>query len=159
MPCNQPDAVGLIGDQHDGASFARLFAARSRTGERPYVAVVSQEGFLINQHLGGAEEVYVYEAVPGGARLVETRPAPPSGGGARRWTALACLLDDCRVLLVNQLGGSPRLVLDRAGITVHETEGLISEAVGDVFAGRTPRRLLPQRDCADTCTGTGTGCT
>ncbi len=50
------------------------------------------------------------------------------------------------------------MVLKGAGIQVFESDGLISEAVGDVFAGREPRRALPERDCKTSCDGPGTGC-
>ena len=35
---------------------------------------------------------------------------------------------------------------------------VIADAVTDVFAGRTPRRALPARDCETSCAGPGTGC-
>lgn len=156
------DAVGLLGDDHGAEAISRLLAAKQPGRDRPYVAVTSQEGFLVNQHLGGADDLLVYENanVDGRVtpRLVERRPAPPSGGGARRWTLLAGVLSDCRALITHQLGGSPREVLTGLGVAVFESDGLISEAVADVFSGQTPRRALPPRDCATSCSGPGTGC-
>lgn len=156
------DAVGLLGEEHAQEAVGRLLAAKKPTRSRPYVAVCSQEGFLVNQHLGGADHVLVYEnAETDGVvapRLVERRPTPSAGGGARRWTMLAGLLDDCRALLCHQLGEAPRTVLTGCGVSVFESDGLISEALADVFAGRTPRRALPPRDCATSCSGPGTGC-
>ncbi len=156
------DAVGMLDQDNDQTAVDRLMAARTITRDRPYIAVCSQEGYLVNQHLGGADVVYVYEnanifgrITP---RLVEVRHTPPAGGGAGRWARLAATLHDCRALVCHQLGGSPRTVLQSAGISVHESDGLISEALTDVFAGRTPRRALPPRDCATSCAGPGTGC-
>lgn len=154
------DAVGLLDDEHDDDAVSRLMAARTQSA-RPYVAVCTQEGFLVNQHLGGADHVLIYERPeqPGGTpKLVERRPTPSSGNGARRWVELAAQLGDCRALVCYQLGSSPRMVLQSTGVNVYESDGLISEAVTDVFAGRTPRQALPPRDCATSCDGPGTGC-
>ena len=49
-------------------------------------------------------------------------------------------------------------VLTGSGINVYESDGLITDAVTDVFSGRSPRRALPIRDCATSCSGPGTGC-
>lgn len=158
--CNRcrADAVGRIDDQHSVTTLARLDAARrGPAGHRPYVAVASMEGYLVNLHLGAADRFHIYEQDGDGIRLREIRKAPPSGGGAHRWEALAEALSDCRALLVHQLGGSPRAVLDRAGVRVLETEGLVSDAAEAVFAGRDPVVSLPPRGCGD-CAGPGTGC-
>ncbi len=156
------DAVGLLGADHDDDAVMRLMAAKQRTTERPYIAVCTQEGFLVNQHLGGADFVCIYENKDINGRitpmLVEKRPTPPEGGGAGRWAKLAGVISDCRALICHQLGEAPRLVLQAAGVSVFESDGLIADAVTDVFAGRTPRRALPARDCETSCAGPGTGC-
>lgn len=156
------DAVGLLGEDHGEEAISRLLAARKPSRQRPYVAVCSQEGFLVNQHLGGADHVLVYENedVDGrvSPRLVDRRVTPPAGGGAGRWAMLAGVLADCRALVCHQLGEAPRMVLQGSGVSVYESDGLIADAVTDVFAGRTPRRSLPPRDCVTSCEGPGTGC-
>lgn len=156
------DAVGMLDDEHDDDAVARLMAARSPARHRPYVAVCTREGYLVNQHLGGADHVVVYEnADVDGVitpRVVGTRATPPAGGGAARWAHLAGVLADCRALICAQLGESPRMVLQGAGVSVHEAEGLIVDAVSDVFAGRPPQRAKPPADCATSCSGPGTGC-
>lgn len=156
------DAVGLLGDEHGEEAISRLLAAKQPAKERPYIAVCSQEGYLINQHLGGADHVLIYENanIDGRItpRLVDRRPTPVAGGGARRWTQLVSVLSDCRALVCHQLGGSPRSVLAGCGVSVYESDGLISEALVDIFSGRSPRRALPPRDCATSCAGPGTGC-
>lgn len=152
------DAVGRIDEQHTTASLARLATARRPSGAgRPYIAAASREGYLVNLHLGAAEQFAVYEHTPHGSRLVEIRPAPSAGGGASRWTALTGLLSDCRALLVNQLGETPRAVLTAADIAVHETEGLIAEAADAVFAARQPPQASPEHP-TNACTGHGGGC-
>lgn len=55
------DAVGLLGDAHSQQAIDRLMAAKAPAKDRPNIAVVSQEGFLVNQHLGGADEILIYE--------------------------------------------------------------------------------------------------
>jgi nitrogen fixation protein NifB len=152
------DAVGLLGAELDQAEVIRLADfARPAAVERPYVAAVSLEGFLVNQHLGAADRLYIFEPDGAGSRLREIRPAPSAGGGDRRWLALADLLSDCRALLVSQLGGGPRQVLDRTGMAIYECQGLISEAAQAVFAGGEPAAQLPRRGCGE-CAGPGTGC-
>lgn len=156
------DAVGLLDQLNSQSDVDRLLSAKKSSAPRPYVAVCTQEGFLVNQHLGGADFVEIYENanVDGRVtpRLVERRRTPPAGGGARRWAVLAGLLKDCRALLTYQIGESPRMVLRGSGVDVYESDGLITEALTDVFAGKTPRRALPPRDCTTTCSGSGTGC-
>ena len=106
------------------------------TEDRPCVAVATLEGVLVNQHLGEAEQLQVYRQQDGEFELVETRPAPPPGGGDQRWQQLAEVLHDCRALLVSSAGSSPVKVLGRRGIRVVMMEGLIEEGLEAVYAGR-----------------------
>ncbi len=156
------DAVGILGDEHTGEAIDRLLAAKAPAKVRPYIAVCSQEGYLVNQHLGGADFLLIYENtnIDGRItpRLIDKRRTPPAGGGAGRWAMLAGIMSDCKALICHQVGETPSMVLKGAGLSVHESDGLISEAVTDVFAGREPRRALPPRDCATSCSGPGTGC-
>jgi nitrogen fixation protein NifB len=78
---------------------------------RPYVAVATLEGALVNQHLGEADRLAIYEAnaaLPGNFRLVEIRRTPDEGGGEARWATLADSLKDCRAILVNAAGPTPK---------------------------------------------------
>ena len=156
------DAVGLLTDTHNQTAIDRLMAAKTPAKERPNIAVVSQEGFLVNQHLGGANEILIYENANINGHitphLIERRPTPAAGGGAGRWAMLAGILNDCKALICNQIGQTPRQVLISSGLNVYESDGLISEAVTDVFNGNQPRRALPPRDCKTSCSGPGTGC-
>lgn len=156
------DAVGILGADHDQQAIDRLMAAKQPTKHRPYIAVCSQEGYLVNQHLGGADHLLIYENANINGRitprLIDKRPTPNPGGGARRWAMLAGILTDCKALICHQLGETPKMILNGAGINTHETEGLINEALTDIFNGNKPRRTLPPRNCTTDCTGTGTGC-
>ncbi|MDQ1287532.1 MAG: nitrogen fixation protein NifB [Actinomycetota bacterium] len=158
------DAAGLIGEEHAPGSLARLERARSRTlspgTARPYVAATSQEGHLVNSHLGDADCFFVFERTAAGARLTDIRHAPDAGSGENRWRQVAEVLADCRALLVERIGGTPRAVLEASGLDVHETGGLICEAAEEVFAGGRPAPVARRGGGgpgASRC-GDGTGC-
>lgn len=127
--------------------------------DRPYVAVATLEGVLVNQHLGEAEQVAVFQRHEQGFQLVEMRRAPPYGGGSQRWQALAEILKDCRALLVASAGQAPRVALASQGIQVIMMEGLIEEGLESVYRGvpiRAP--LRKQHRCGSACAGNGLGC-
>jgi nitrogen fixation protein NifB len=124
------------------------------------VAVASQEGVLVNQHLGGARKLLIYGEKEGRLQLLEARRTPLKGGADRRWTDLADQLSDCSALLVNGVGAKPRKALSAAGIEVMEIEGLIEEAVRAVFAGESLNHLKKRSmtACGAACGGNGLGC-
>ncbi|HNX04397.1 MAG TPA: radical SAM protein [Opitutales bacterium] len=133
--------------------------------KRPYVAVASREGLLVNQHLGEAKEFIIFSQDPEDKEAfieVETRKAPPAGGRENRWEQLAEVLADCRTLLVNVAGPSPREVLTRRGIAIVEMEGMIETGLDHVYNGApiAPRILREGKGCGKgvTCGGDGTGC-
>jgi len=89
---------------------------------------------------------------------VATRPAPPAGRGAQRWQEMAARLNDCRAVLTSGAGETPSRLLTDLGVTVRLTEGLVADAVAEVYQGRPampPRRAFR---CGDACAGQGTGC-
>ena len=150
------DAVGKLGEamSHEIEACLRECASGGAK-DRPYVAVASEEGMLVNLHLGEAEQFLIFDAR---GDLIETRPAPPSGGGNSRWLELAGVLTDCRAVLVNGVGEAPRKALADEGLMVHLTEGLIGDAVDAIFHDRSvppPRRIYR---CGEVCQGQGTGC-
>ena len=168
-PRCRADAVGLLGEAPDAGLMQTLTACRRldisqprrrRVSPRPCVAVVSMEGVLVNQHLGEAEKLLVYEAHEGRLQLREARAAPAKGGGMQRWQALAEVLSDCSTLLVSGVGGNPRKVLAASGIEVLEIEGLIEEAVRAVFAGESLKHMAKRSltACGAACGGNGLGC-
>jgi len=165
------DAVGYVGEgmtteQHDALRhYANSSLNPAENDARPFVAVATMEGALVNQHLGEAERFIVYEQdaeVPGNFRLKEIRPAPPQGGGDARWAELAVTLKDCRALLVNAAGPAPMKVLTQHGLRVTEMEGLIDEGLRAVFAGQPIPAAMKRRftgcGAGVTCKGTGAGC-
>ncbi len=163
------DAIGFIDEKmtEDQMRTLESFARRPIDGhkERPFVAVASREGALVNMHLGEAARFVVYEqdaATASGFKFVEIRRAPPPGGGRSRWTELADTLHDCRALLVNASGPSPKRALEERGIAVIEMEGLVEEGLAAVYGELPIPSTLKRRftGCGKgvACRGTGTGC-
>lgn len=163
------DAVGLLGEAPDETLMNTLNACRrlavtkphrARVSPRPNVAVASQEGVLVNQHLGEARKLLIYGEKAGRVELLEARRTPVKGGGEQRWAKLVELLCDCSTLLVSGAGANPRTALSAAGIEVLEIEGLIEEAVRAVFAGESLNHMVKRsmRACGATCGGNGMGC-
>jgi len=165
------DAVGLINEEMGAeqidllAHYARMPDEPADMSQRPYVAVASMEGALVNQHLGEAARVLIYEqseATPSGFEFKEIRMSPTPGGGSDRWRALADLLHDCRALLVAAAGPSPMMALRAGGVNVIEMEGLIEEGLRAVYADKPVPKPLQRKfnGCGSglSCRGTGTGC-
>jgi nitrogen fixation protein NifB len=165
------DAVGLIGEEmttedHDAIHhFSNLPLNPLEDQVRPYVAVATLEGALVNQHLGEASRVAIFEqdiAMPGMFKLVELRKTPSEGGGENRWAALGELLRDCRAILVTAAGPSPQRVLTASGIKVIEMEGIIEEGLKAVYANKPIPASLKRRfsgcGAGISCKGSGTGC-
>ena len=157
------DAVGKLTDK-DGTKWASVIKEASNMSifpneNRPYVAVASREGFLINQHLGEASSLGVYELVNGKAKLKERRITPKSGGGNSRWEDLADCFTDCKAIVLNGIGEKPRKVLESKGLKVHQVEGLLEDAVNKVFNGQSLTPMLCRsKACGEACSGSGGGC-
>jgi nitrogen fixation protein NifB len=115
---------------------------------------------LVNQHLGEARQLWVFEKTDDGSfELVEPRETPPAGGGAERWKAMARLLHDCRALLTSSAGQTPVAALEKAGIQTVLMEGLIEEGLDAIYRGVPVRAPLRRRHrCGSGCSGTATGC-
>jgi nitrogen fixation protein NifB len=162
------DAVGLIDEKMTTEQMLTIdrfaHAALNASRQRPYIAVASQEGALVNMHLGEAARILIFKQDPAtesGFKFVEIRTAPEPGGGSARWSALADLLGDCRAFLVNASGTAPKNALEDRGIEVVEMEGLIEEGLSAVFSNQPIPAVLKRRftSCgAGGCRGTGTGC-
>jgi nitrogen fixation protein NifB len=159
------DAVGLLGEAQSEELVDLLRATSAgpaNPGEqRPFVALASHEGLLINQHVGEAAEFWIFEAQADGPPvLIETRQAPEPGGGATRWYELADLLHDCKAVFTSAVGQTPKRILEHHGIRVVEGVGLAADAIaGWNRTGQLPRgmqRLF--QGCGKGCAGPGTGC-
>jgi len=163
------DAVGFIDEKMTSEQMATLdrfaHSALNAGKDRPYVAVASREGALVNMHLGESASILIFKQdaeTASGFKFHEIRTAPAPGGSSARWSALADLLIDCRAFLVNAAGPSPKSALEARGIEVVEMEGLIEEGLTAVFANQpipaTLKRRFTSCGSGTSCRGTGTGC-
>ena len=172
------DAVGCLGEPMDMALMNKLKACermpavpdtvwetpeescRVTDSGRPFVAVASMEGLLVNRHLGEAGELMIFGKQKGGFAHVETRKTPPAGRGEQRWTDLAGILSDCSALLVSGVGETPRMALTRSGVDVYAIEGVIDDALDALFHGKALNcmvKRLPRKE-GEMCSGMGMGC-
>jgi nitrogen fixation protein NifB len=158
------DAVGLIEDEMSEKEYNLLkeYANFPINPEenKPFVAVTSMEGVLINQHLGEARKVFIYENKNGKAFFVETRLVPPAGSGDKRWLDFAEIISDCRSILVSGAGENPKNIFLDNGIKVVITEGIIEDVLANYFAGKTLMNYKKREGCSKgmECTGNGMGC-
>ncbi len=167
------DAVGLLEEDRSREFASLMDEARDEVAQdRPYVAVATQEGVLVNQHLGVADRVQIWERGDDGDfdsaqpkfRLVGERLCPSPGSGGSRWEELAETVSDCRAILVAAAGDAPRKALESRGVAVCEMEGLIDDALETVYGGKDVAKLRARRNGLGSSCGCGkvrepgTGC-
>jgi nitrogen fixation protein NifB len=159
------DAVGLL-DEDRWLEFRQCLSDWSETYSirsegKPYVAVATMEGMLVNMHLGEARSFQIWGPSDGGYSLIEERIAPEKGSGVNRWYALAELLGDCRAVLVSGIGEAPKQALEENHILPVEMSGFIQIGLEAIYNGRNPAALKGRRNgCAKGagCSGSGDGC-
>ncbi len=156
------DAVGLLGGDLSGELAACLGACAQlpppAAAERPYVAVASREGVLVNLHLGEATHLQIWGPDgQGGYARVEERPAP-APGSPDRWWRLAAGLQDCRGVLVSALGETPREILQECGLMAWEVSGFIELALKAVYEGGGLELLQTRRGGLGRACSGGGGC-
>jgi nitrogen fixation protein NifB len=157
------DAAGLLGADFSGTfGMIREFASQPLNPEdyRPYVAVATNEGLLVNMHLGEASALNIYKQTPNGFQFVETRSTPKAGGGNFRWIGLANSLKDCRALLTAGIGPNPLEILQKSGLRVIQMTGIIDEGLEAIYNNK-PLRTVNKKDmqrCGSGCKGNAQGC-
>jgi len=154
------DAVGLLGDDRSG-EFRGCMAdvvrdKYSKSPDKPYVAVGTMEGVLVNQHLGEAYRLQIWGKFDDGYHLVEERDAPEPGQGMERWQKLAEILHDCKALLVSGIGSNPNQVLLERAIVPVVMNGFIGMGLDAVF-GNGNLAALAVRKTGGCSKGTGCG--
>ncbi len=156
------DACGLLAEGTTQDTLKKLEEASNAPinpeEERPYVAIATREGVLVNEHLGEAAELSIFGEKDGMFQCLETRATPDEGGGSDRWMELANSLSDCRAILVSGVGPKPTAFLRQAGLKVVVMEGLIDETLRRIYAGEEVRSPLRKTKCGEKCTGSGAGC-
>ncbi len=160
------DAVGLLGEDQSVEfagtlqDFTEMNTPIDKT--RPYIAVATQEGMLVNLHLGEATKVIVYSHLPetDEYEIVDVRELPGTGGGDDRWKELANTLRDCRALLVSACGPRPKQIIEGFGLVIVEMEGLVEEGLEALFHDEEIPASLQRRftSCGNGCSGGGNGC-
>ena len=126
--------------------------------DRPYVAVATREGVLVNEHLGTAERLTIYAQADGSFIEIEERITPFPGEGDARWAKLGNLMSDCRALLVSGIGPKPTKIIESSGVKVVVMEGLIDDALTRIYSGEEIRAPIRPTKCGEKCTGDGGGC-
>ncbi|MEQ9235669.1 nitrogenase cofactor biosynthesis protein NifB [Coleofasciculus sp. E2-BRE-01] len=161
------DAVGLLGADQSEEFHGCLIACSKKVipieeKERPYVAVASVEGILVNQHLGQADQFQIWQKTDQGFTLVEERLAPEKGSGFERWQKVANMLKDCRAILASSIGDNPKEILTKCGVLPVEMSGFIETGLQAVYEGSDLSKLKGKRQVAagkvGECTGSGLGC-
>ncbi len=158
------DAVGLLDKDRSGELCGTLQACSKLKPapemERPYVAVATREGMLINQHLGEASSFEIWAQRDGGYVKIDQREAPGRGCGPDRWKQVAAVLKDCRTLLVAAFGDHPKEILLQSGITPIAAGGFIEPAVAAAFGEGDLSVLRGRRPpvAGSGCGGNGCGC-
>lgn len=159
------DAAGLLGkdlsDTKEMLSyFSNLQVGKAAKNKR--VAVASNEGIMVNLHLGEANFFHIFEEKEdGGYKLIEQRTAPTKGVGDERWIRLGEVLNDCRGMLVAGVGSKPIEILGKKfGLQVIEMTGLIEDGLDGIFKNKEIRSLSrsDMQKSGNACTGKGLGC-
>ncbi len=157
------DAVGLL-EADRSLEWRGCLTACAQTSpaspdeSRPYVAVASREGALVNLHLGEVDYFQIWGPADRGFRLLEERAAPAPGGGANRWWAMAEILKDCRAVLVSALGDTPEAILREAGVIPVQMSGFIEVGLSRIYAGESLTSLKGrQGGLSRACCGKGQG--
>lgn len=136
MPAWTECGKGLVGLDRPDRQNASVTVLPKPTKERPNVAVVSSTGMDVDLHLGHAIQALVYGPREDGLScLLGSRDLPEPGSGAKRWEALADILDDCFVILTASAGDKPREILSRKGLSVLITDGGIEGTVDVLYGG------------------------
>ncbi len=159
------DAAGMLGKDDKSAyklidQCASSMFPVSVQKDRPYVAVASYEGLMINKHLGEATDLMIFKQTETGYELVENRKTPQKGERDIRWVRLAKVLEDCAYLLVNGVGARPVEVLHNLDVAVVEMSGLITDGLDAVYKGKKLKSVIKTQltKCGDSCGGNGSGC-
>ena len=158
------DAAGLLG--HDNKEAMDMIAQFStlvvnKDENRIRVGVATNEGLLVNLHLGEADKLHIFEQTRNGYRFIEARNTPPTGTGDARWANMANeTLIDCQAVLVAGVGETPLTILQDNGVRVIQMSGLIDSGLDAVYLNK-PLKTLSKSEfakCGESCKGNSMGC-
>jgi nitrogen fixation protein NifB len=160
-------ALGMRIDDH-GASPANSSAAPrasmahiAEPDSRPFVAVGTQEGILVDKHLGEVSVFQIWKPIENGYMHLDDRIVSLNETGHDRWIALADALKDCRAVLVSGIGDLPEKVLAERSISIIEMNSFVTMGLDAVYLGQETVLLRGRRRyCSQggRCSGRGGGC-
>lgn len=107
----------LWGEMGDDAALPR--PDREAGGHSPgglRVAVASNRGEILDGHFGSCTRFLIYQVSHQSLRLVEIRPTSVADEASDRTEARCALINDCRILYVQSIGGPAAAKVVRAGI-------------------------------------------
>lgn len=149
------DAVGLLGEQNSEQVFNALKYAKIRPTfiDKPYIAVASSDGKVVDLHLGEASKLLIYGKRNGKVELLEERHIDKDS--SNRWEELANAIPDCDALLSKGMGRAPYEYLSSKGIYVEAIDSSVRNAVEILFAGQPlPSEILRLAgQCNSSCSG------
>ena len=157
------DAAGMLGNDMMEAHQILQNVINTIPGDlndKPYVAVATNEGHLVNLHLGEATHVYIYSKAEKGYNFEGMREMPKPGSGDMRWLEMAKILKDCRALLVSGAGENPQSIITNCGTKVIVMTGMIDEGLEGVYENK-PIKSIANPDafrCGSGCNGNAQGC-
>ena len=105
---------------------------------KKYVAVVSSDGYSVNEHLGQASFIRIFDYHEECFDLVDVRKMPAPGTGDNRWHSLVSMLEDCKAIVVGSIGKKPYDYLSEAGVKVYQSENSVVDVLTDIFEGVEP---------------------
>ncbi len=105
--------------------------------DRPFIAVASSNGLLVDLHLGKSPALYIYKQTANGYKFLEKRTTPEVGTGDFRWIKLVSLIKDCKALLVQDAGYNPVSIIKTSGIKIVKMTGLIDEGLNAISCPET----------------------
>lgn len=170
--CNRcrADAAGLITENINNPEITDLLktcqsdsnSAHQNNKLKNYkrIALATREGILINQHLGEAKYMLIFERKRKEYIFLEKRELPEKGGGMKRWQDLAEILTDCQVMLVSGIGEKPKQIFREKNIKILVLNGMITQILNKIFNNESLQSFIVKSagTCGSGCTGTGLGC-
>jgi nitrogen fixation protein NifB len=133
----------------------------SNRGPRPFVAVGTKDGVLVDQHIGEVWAFQIWGPTKDGYMHLDDRLVRVCDIGRKRWLALADALRDCRAVLVSGASVLPARILAENGITVLEMNSFVPTGMDAVYHGKVASLLEGRRhNCSrgGNCVGVGEGC-
>lgn len=154
------DAIGLLGEDRS-SEFVRLGSCQASCGPASdqttpllikvddngpiHVAVATSDGKTIDSGFGNASRFNVYSVSNNDIKLLRTvnidRSKPVEGASHREHIEnIIEQLNDCKVIIANEIGHMPMRLLSASNRTICIREGMISDAVSSCLSDNSASR-------------------